>query len=271
MVLGAVCLGFASPACAQADSDAATRDTVTIALGAITAPRYEGSDENSIGPAAAIRGTLSGIGFTTTGTGLSVDLVPPLSGTGWKLAFGPVGHVTANRSSLRTTRAPQVVALGKVKPAVELGAHVGLVRTGVVTSAYDSLDFDVAVMHDVTGIHAGTIVTPSVSYGTPLSRKAYVGVSVSADYVGSGYAQTYFGVDAAQSLRSGLPVTTPGDGFKDLNFGGVANLALTGDLRRGLSAFALGNYTKMLGAIGRSPVVRDRSQLYGAIGLAYTF
>ena len=265
------CLASITPALAQDDPNAAPRDTVTIGAGGAVVPRYEGSSDYRIVPAVAARGRIGGIGFSTSGTALFIDLIPADNGPGTKINFGPMAHLSLNRSSLKSTRDAQIVALGRIPVAVEVGGHVGVSRTGVITSDYDTLNFDVAVSHDVTDIHNSLIVTPSVSYGTPLSRKLYVGASVSADHVGSGYARTYFGVTPTQSLASGLPAYTPGNGFKDVNFGLLGNAALTGDLRHGLSLFGVANYTRLLGDFGRSPVVRDRNQWFGGLGLAYTF
>ena len=266
-----MCLATTAPALAQDNTDAASRDTLTIGAGAAVVPRYEGSKDYRVIPAGAIRGKVGGIGFTTAGTSLFIDLIPSLDGPGTKLVAGPMAHLSLNRSSIKGIRDPQIAALGRIPVAVEVGGHVGISRTGVFTSDYDNLNFDVAVSHDVTNIHDSLIVTPSVNYGTPLSRKIYVGASISADHVGSGYAQTYFGVTPGQSLASGLPAYAPRDGFKDINFGLLGNASLTGDLRHGLSLFAIGNYSKLLGDFGRSPVVRDKGQWLGAVGLAYTF
>ncbi len=260
---------LAMPAIAK-DGDA-TPDTLTVGVGAGALPRYEGASDSLIVPLATVRGKVSGISFSTIGTALFVDVIPSKTGPGTKFVLGPVAHLGLNRSSLKHIDDPQIQTLGRIKPAVELGGHVGVSRTGVVTSVYDVLTFDLAVTHDVSGIHDATIVTPSINYGTPLSRKVFVGVSASGDYVGSGYAQRYFGVTPGQSLASGLATYTPGDGFKSLNAGVVATASLTGDLRHGLSAFALGNYERLLGEFGRSPVVRDRNQWIGGLGLAYTF
>ncbi len=267
----AVALIFAPPAFAQDATSDPNRDTLSIGVGAAVVPRYEGSDSSRIVPAAAVRGKLSGLSFTTQGTALFVDLVPSSGGPGTKFTFGPMAHLTLNRSGRKTTRDPQVVALGRIPVAVELGGHVGITRTGVITSDYDSIGVNVAVSHDVSGIHDSLIVTPSLSYGTPLSTKVYVGASVAADHVGRGYARTYFGVTPAQALASGLAAYTPDEGFKDVNFGLLGNMSLTGDLRHGLSLFAIGNYERLLGDFARSPVVRDRNQWFGGLGLAYTF
>ncbi len=268
----AALLGLASAAHAQQDpAPDLSRDTVTIGIGVGTVPRYEGSDQSTLIPAAAIRGQVKGIAFTTQGTGLYVDVIPRTTPTGGKFVLGPALKIDLNRNSQRRVRDVQVRALGKVDAAVELGGHFGYSQTGVITSDYDVLSFDVAALYDVAGVHSSLIVTPSINYGTPLSRKAFVGVSVSADYVGARNARTYFGVSPAQSIASGLRAYGPGEGFKDVNFGAIGNISLTGDLLHGLSLFGLANYTRLVGEIGRSPVVRNRDQFYGAVGLAYTF
>ena len=74
-----------------------------------------------------------------------------------------------------------------------------------------------------------------------------------------------------QSTDSGLGIYSPGKGWKDVNFSALANYSITGDLRHGLSVFAIGNYERLLGDFGRSPVVRDKGQWFGGLGLAYTF
>ena len=43
----------------------------------------------------------------------------------------------------------------------------------------------------MTGIHKSYVITPQVDYGTPLSRRAYVGISGSYSFVGSGYADSF--------------------------------------------------------------------------------
>jgi len=264
----------AQPAFAQdAPSDATpvTRDSLTIGVGAAVAPRYEGSDEYQIIPAGAIRGTVSGVSFSTNGTGVFADLIPSSGGTEWKFVLGPVAHLTLNRSIRRIVRDPTIIALGKVPITVELGGHAGFSKTGVITSPYDNFTVDVAVTHDVGGVHKSLIVTPSVNYGTPLSSKVFVGISASGTYVGSGYGQRYFGVTAPQSLASGLAVYSPGSGFKDVTIGTLANFSLTGDLRKGLSLFVIGSGSRLLDDFARSPVVQKRTQYFGGAGLAYTF
>lgn len=273
LLFTAACL-VATPALSQDDPtspEAARRDSITIGVGGVITPRFEGADDYTFSPGGALRGKVSGVSFSTVGTALFVDLVPSSGGPGTKLVAGPIAHLGLNRSSLKRIRDPQIVALGKIPVSVDVGGHVGLSRTGVITSDFDNLTLDVAVSHDVTGVHDSLIVTPSISYGTPLSTKTFGGISVSATHVGRGFGQRYFGVTPAQSTASGLATYAPGVGFKDVTFGALGNVALTGDLRRGLSLFGIGSYSKLLGDFGRSPVVRDRNQFFGGLGLSYTF
>lgn len=260
----------AAPAIAQ-DSEETGDDTFTIGVGAATVPRYEGADDNTIIPAGAIRGSFDGFSFSTVGTALYTDLIPGPDGPGIDIIFGPIAHITLNRTSRKRTRDPQIAALGKIDTAIEVGADVGIKKTGVITSVYDTLSFDVAVLRDVTNTHNSWIVTPTLAYATPLSRTLYVGASVSANHVGKGYGRTYFGVTPGQAFVTGFPAYDPGKGWKDVNFGLLGNISLSGDLRKGLSIFAIGNYSKLLGDFKRSPVVRDSNQWFGGIGLAYTF
>lgn len=268
-MIAALCV--ASPLYAQEAQPDPNRDTFTIGVGGAVVPRYEGSDDYRLTPAGAIRGKISGVSFITQGTGLFINLIPTSGGPGTTIGFGPMAHVTLNRSSLKTVRDLQIAALGRVPVAIEVGGHAGITRTGVITSVYDTLNLDVAVSHDVTGVHDSLTVTPSITYGTPLSRKAYVGLYISANHVGRGYSQTYFGVTPAQSLASGVKTYTPGGGFKDVNGGLFGSVSLTGDLRHGLSMFGITAYSKLLGDISRSPLVTSRSQWFGGAGLAFTF
>ncbi|HXG80413.1 MAG TPA: MipA/OmpV family protein, partial [Sphingomicrobium sp.] len=152
---------------------------------------------------------------------------------------------------------------------------VGVSKTGVITSDYDTLSARISYVHDVAGAHGSYVVQPSIDYGTPLSTKAFIGASVSANIVGRGYARYYFDVTPAGALASGLPVyTTDEGGLKDVNVTLLGMHSLTGDLRHGLAAVAVASYGRMVGDFRRSPLVAvagDRNQWLGGLGLAYSF
>lgn len=247
-------------------------DSITIGIGAGAVPSYEGSDDTVISVVPGIRGRVSGINFTLRGNRFWADLVPTGGGPGWDFQAGPVVQVNFNRNSRIVD--PQVKALGKRSVAVEAGGFVGIARQGVFTSDYDKLGVSLLFAHDVTGTHGSYVITPSIDYSTPLSTKTFVGIGVSSDYIGSGYADTYFSVDAAGSAASGLPVFAADKGWKDLTVSGYGAVSLTGDLTRGLALIAGGSYRRLFNDPGASPIVRiagSRNQWVGMAGLAYTF
>lgn len=269
----------AAPAFAQ-DSAAGTEaplpdpndqsDTVSIALGGAFVPDYEGSDDYRIIPAAALRARVGGISFFTRATYLYVDVVP--RGTGkLDVDVGPIVGVRLNRTG--KIKDDIVDLLPERNKAIEVGGFAGLTWHGL-TNPYDALSVRVDVVKDVGNAHGSTVITPTIDFGTPLSRHTYVGLSASADWVGGGYADYYFSIDAADSLASGLPQFDADGGFKNWKLTLLANQSLTGDLTHGLSLFGTASYSRLAGDFKRSPIVSQRGsagQWLVAAGLAYTF
>lgn len=247
-------------------------DTLTIGAGAGYMPSYEGSDDYVLSPVAAVRGKVAGHNFYTRGAQFYFDAIPERPGNNLDISLGPVASVRLDRTS--RIKDPQVRALGKLDTAIEVGAFAGVAKTGVITSAYDTLSFRITYLRDVSDTHDSYVLTPTIEYGTPLSPTTYVGLSVSADRVGDGYARTYFGVTPAGTVASGLPTYSTDGGWKNVSVGLLGTLSLSGDLRKGWALFAVGNYSKLLGDFKRSPIVSvagNSNQWLGAIGIGYTF
>lgn len=255
------------------DPAALDRDTITVGGGIGYVPSYEGSDDYVVIPVGAVRGKVSGFNFQSRGLQLSVDAVRDRSDSGIDLMFGPVVGLNLNRTNRIVDR--QVRALGTRRAAVEVGGYAGIGKTGVITSAYDTLSVRVSYVRDVTGIHDSYVITPSIEYGTPISRRAYVGIAASASIAGDGYAQAYFAVDPAGSIASGLPVfAQPRGGVKSYSGTLLGNYALSGDLLKGLQLFTILSYSRLQGDFARSPVTSiagSPDQFYGALGIGYTF
>ncbi|MCP1468399.1 outer membrane scaffolding protein for murein synthesis (MipA/OmpV family) [Sphingobium sp. OAS761] len=266
-------LSLATPALAQEVDES----SLTIGAGIAAVPSYEGSDDYRVVPVPQMRGRVKGHSFWTRGTSLYVDAIADPQGEGWNFELGPMATVRLDRTSIKAIKDNAVRALGKRDVAVELGAFVGVGKTGVITSAYDMLSARVAVAKDVAGAHDSYVITPQIEYFTPLSRTAFVGLGVSADYVGKKYGRTYFDVTPQESVASGLPAYAgagDGSGFKRVSFSLAGGKSLSGDLRKGWAIFAAGSYARMLGDYADSPVVSiagSRNQWLGAIGIGYTF
>lgn len=262
-----------APAMAQEEEQ---HSTLTIGAGIAAIPSYEGSDDYRVMPLVQARGKVHDFAFWTRGTALYVDAIPDPTGTGVDFELGPVVNVRLDRTSRKNIKDDAVRLLGKRDVAVEVGGFVGVGKTGVITSDYDNLSARVAVTKDVAGAHGSYVVTPTIEYFTPLSTTSFVGMGVSAEYVGKTYGRYYFDITPAESAASGLAVydRAGGSGFKRLNFNLSAGKSLSGDLRKGWAIFGVAGYARVLGKYADSPIVADagsRNQFVGALGIGYTF
>ncbi len=252
-----------------------SRDYIAVAGGVLSSPDYNGSDDRRILPAFYVRGRVSGYSFSTRGTNFQVDLIRHRRGqkTDWK--FGPIISLRADRTG--SVKDPQVEALGKKKLAVEAGFFTGVTHTGVITSDYDQIGFRLVALKDVSGRHGSWAASPTIDYGTPLSKRAFIGVSASVNFYGKGFGRYYYDVDALGSAASGLPVYT-GAGQKatagKYTLGVAGAYALSGDLRKGFVMIGGAQYGRLLSRYADSPVVKDAGSadqwLLGG-GLAYQF
>ena len=265
----------ASPAFAQdaqplpSPEEINNANSFTIGAGGAILPDYEGSNDYKWIPAAAVRGKVGNITFTTRGMYLYVDLI----GGSRKVDFdvGPIAGVRLNRTG--KIKDAIVNLLPDRKTAVEVGGFAGVSFKGL-TNPYDRLGVRLDVVKDVANAHKSTIFSPNVEFSTPLSRSFYVVAMASADFVSNRFADYYFSVSPAEALVSGLPAFNAGGGMKSWKTGLLANYALSGDLRHGLSLFGMGNYSRLVGDFKRTPIVSQRGsagQWLGALGLAYTF
>lgn len=273
--IAAIALLAAAPATAQVAGEQLPdpndrSDTFSVGAGVGIVPDYEGSDDYRIIPVAAVRGRVSGISFYTRGTYLYVDVIPRGDGP-VEFDLGPIAGVRLNRTS--KIEDDFVDDLPELDAAIELGGFAGISYHGL-TNPYDTLSFRVDVVSDVGGAHESTLITPTIDFGTPLSRSFYVGVSASAEWAGGGYADYYYSIDTDDALDTGLPVYDADGGFKSWRIGLLGNYALSGDLTRGWSLFAIGSYSKLSGDFKDSPIVDLRGssgQWFGALGVGYTF
>ena len=275
LATGLACLMLGAAPCAFAQE--ANHNALTVGIGAAVIPSYEGSDDYRVIPVPQLRGKVSDFAFWTRGPSLYVDAIPNRDADGIDFELGPVVNVRLDRTSRKRVKDDAVRALGKRDVAVEVGGFVGIGKTGVFTSPYDNLSARVAVTKDVAGAHGSYVITPAIEYATPLSTRSFVGLGLSAEYVGKKYGRYYYDVDAAGAVASGLPVydrAGDGAGFKKVSANLTGGLSLSGDIRRGWALFALAGYSRLLGDYAKSPIVSiagSKNQWMGAVGVGYSF
>ncbi|MBT2186582.1 MipA/OmpV family protein [Sphingobium nicotianae] len=247
-------------------------DYLTIGVGAAYGPGYEGSNSYVVFPVVGLQGRIAGFTISPRPAGLAVDLIKDPDDS--KIAFnlGPVVRTRLDRT--QQIRDPAVLALGKRDVAVETGVTAGF-TVSRITNPYDSLSFGTDVRWDIAGAHKGTVIQPSMSYLTPLSKAIAVAVTLSAEHVDDKYAHYYYDVTAAGSAASGMRPYRAHAGWKGASLSLVSFYDLDGNLADGGFALVGGlSYARLLGNFAQSPIVSQRGSkdqfLIGG-GVAYTF
>lgn len=261
-------LAIAAPAAAQDAQEKSVfdGDYLSVGVGAVYGPTYDGSDDYMTYVVPLVQGRLKGVGISTRAGGIGLDFVP---GT---LNLGIAGRWRQNRSG--DPKDAVVTTLGELDKAIEVGPTVGATFTGVL-NPYDSLTVTTDVLWDIAGTHDGMVVDPAISYSTPLSRAMLASLSFSGEYGNNKFVDYYYRITPAQSLASGLPTFEPDGGVTKLSANLFLGFDLNGNLADGgLALFAIGGYTRMMGDAADAPTTSIRGsadQFLGTIGIGYTF
>lgn len=143
-------------------------------------------------------------------------------------------------------------------PDIDATAHATL----FASYNLDWLSLVGAVSQDVAGKHEGATASLDLlgkySPINGLTLTAGPGIT----WGSAQYNQTYFGVNAEDSARSGLPTYTPGAGVAAVRVTAGASYVLNKHWNLGARVVA----SKLPGAVGNSPVVQKKTQMtYGVI------
>lgn len=257
----------------QIDAGVLDGDFLVIGAGVGVVPTYEGSDDYTVTPFPAIAGRVGGIGIAPRAGGIALDLISDYDTPGnVQFQLGPVARLRFGRDG--DVKDDIVERLEDQDLAVELGANAG-VTFAQVLHPYDRLTISSDIRWDVAGAHDGMVVTPGVSYLTPLSRGIFAALNVNAEWVDDSFAEYYYGIDAGQAAITGLPQYDADGGFKSAGINLIAGFDLNGDITDGgLAVVGLASYNRLFGSAEDTPFTSIRgsaNQWVGGIGLAYTF
>jgi len=258
-------LQIAAPAAAQQPlavytngANGSTKDwDVRLGLGAQIQPEYEGGDEMKGMPLplisikyrdiAWLRGPMLGLNAFTWQGPRETD----------KLQLGPAiryqrGRDQDDSDDLRGT--------GNIDPGLEAGFFI--------TYGIGQWSAGLMMFQDVSSSHDGFTVRPAVGHTAQLGPKWQLRSELYSTYASDDYMETFFGITAQQSARSGMRRYQAEAGFKDvgllfdLDYALSKNWALT--TRVGLK--------KMLGDAADSPLVKDRGDdKQGLLGLFVSY
>lgn len=245
---------------APSPAEPAKKDwNIRLGAGALYQPEYEGSDEYEIKPLPMVmisyrdmvflRGPMLGANVLTWRGPRPSD----------KLQVGPLVRYQFGRDE---DDSDDLRGMGDIDAAVELG--------GFVTYSVGPWSTGLTLFHDVSGSHDGLTAKLSGGHRLPLGPKLTLRSEISATWADDNYTETFFGVTAAQSARSGLREYRPEGGIKDagltfdLDYTLTENWGVTGRL----------GYKRMLGDAADSPLVEDRGsadQLSTGMFINYKF
>jgi outer membrane protein len=227
---------------------AADGDHVTIGLGAASMPSYKGSDERKtkVVPLVDVQ---KGRFFAKTGVGIGMNLYEDSRFT--------IGASVNWMNGYEAEDAP--AGIGEVKDA--LGGRV------FVTTRLGGASVTFSATQALTENERGLQLDARVSYPWRATERLTVVPSVTISAGNAKYMNSYFGIDAGRSARSGLAPYTMKGGLKETTVGVLANYkltdrwALTGGLVAG----------QLLGDAADSPIVKRKSSATGILGLTYAF
>jgi outer membrane scaffolding protein for murein synthesis (MipA/OmpV family) len=241
--------GFAAAARAD-EPDGSKLWNFTIGGGIAAAPHYEGADRDRF--RLVPFGSLSYDDTVRLGPdGLAVTV---LNADGFSVA--PVlgyggGREDSTDSNLK--------GLGTIQSAVTLGVILKY-ETG-------PFSFSITPRDAVTHSNDGFVSNFAAAYAWQIAPHLTLSVGPSLSMIDGRYAQTYFGVDAAQSLRSGKRVYSPAGGVKDVGLSGSLNYAIDSHWR----LQTMVSDRELVGDAADSPIVRSKNQASIVTGIAYHF
>lgn len=261
------------PAAAQdaPDDNILDRDHLTVGVGAVYGPSYDGSDDYVVSPIPVVQGQVMGVQISPRVGGVALDVIPDGENAKVGFALGPVANVSFNRN--RQIQDRVVRAAGKLDAAVELGVSGGISFNHLLND-YDSLTVSTDVKWDVSA-YKGMTWQPAISYVTPLSPAVLVTLNVNARHVDDDFAQYYYSVTPDQAARSGLPQYQAKGGWDSVGGGLLVGWDLSGDMRDGgFALFGVASYSRMLNDGKDTPFTAirgDADQWVFGGGVAYTF
>lgn len=239
-----------------AASPAPSEWTLDIGPGVIVGPRFEGARDYRVLPIPAIdlryRRDLF---FISARDGIGGTL---LDSAGFK-----AGPILRYRFARNESDSGFLTGMGDVPFTLEGGAFL----------RYDGSRYFSARIEARRGLggHNGLIADAAIDGKLRLGDSVFLSAGPRLSLTDGAYNQAYFGVDAAQSARSGYAPYYPGGGLRSI---GAAASALW-KINDKLSLVAFGSYANLRDVAGNSPIVAgpggSRDQFVGGAAVSWRF
>jgi outer membrane scaffolding protein for murein synthesis (MipA/OmpV family) len=231
---------------------------VRLGAGVLAVPDYLGSKTSRARPLPDIDVRYRDLVALSYQDGLTVNAVDAGGFTA-----GPVVRVRFGQDESDNRRV--LHGLGNVGTSVEAGGFAAYAAGPIDLRAF--VGQDVAQGHKGLVAELGATITQAV-FGTS-AGPWLLAAGPTLTLADARYEQSYFGIDPAQSARSGRPVYRPGGGIEGVGAGATLIVPIT----RAIALTAVVGYTRLLSDAARSPIVRggvgSANQVVGGVFASY--
>jgi len=243
---------------------------IGVGAGAIYAPAFLGSKDYQLSAVPSLSVKYKDRFFASVPTGIGYNVI---RSNGWRI--GPLAKYAMQRKEndnnpfrVAGEKTDALRGLGDVDGTLELGGFTEYTwrEWSAKAEARQGVDGHEGFVTDLDANYTTTVHSPFWTQGPPL----IVSVGPRATLVDSDYNQTYFGIDAAQSARSGLSQYKAKGGLISYGIGATAILPITDTI----TATWIAGYARVAGDAGDSPLVQQRgaeNQATVGVFLSYAF
>jgi outer membrane protein len=245
-------LGHTVPAQAQENAW-----RVSVGGGVVSAPKFPGSDSQRIHALPFVSASygrffIGGDPVAGSAGGIGLNLYRD---SHWTLGAA----LSADLARRKESDDPRLTGLGDVERTASAG--LGARYT------YDWFTVRARVATDILGRDQGTLARLDMSGRYRASDRLSFSAGPGLTWANDRYMRTFFGVDAEQNARSGLPQFEARSGVERVRFSARAGYRLA--RHWGLGAFA--SYSKLRNDAAASPITEDRSQYVVGAFVTYRF
>ena len=230
----------------------------SIGLGVRVRPAYEGASENKTRLVPNIN-LFYGDTLFLTGMTAGANLFKHQTARNVSIDAGPL-------LALRRGRDEGDYAVLRGLGDIDRGLDVG----GFIRFRKDGWQARADIRKDVSNGDGGTTANLSAGYGMPVTRNLRLRANLDTAWASSAYMNTFYGIDATQSVNSGIAQYTAGAGFKQVGVSLMADYAIS----REWGGFASLRHTRLIGDAADSPIVAtlgSRNQVAATAGIKYRF
>lgn len=246
----------------HATSAAAQTDLMTLpsfpdfwAVGVGAGPEYIGSSDSVMAAAPAGQMNFGKRYISLQANYFNANVVDDAH---W--SAGPAGVLRLGRHDVKDD---QVDKLPDIPMSLSLGGFVGYSFAGG-PDPRDRWRIGATALQDVGGNDQGFVADINLRRWLPVGRYGAAGLGLASSWASDDYMDTFFSVDDAGSLASGLPTYHAGSGWRDVRIQAMIVHPIS-------TKWAVGTglmYSYLLNEAADSPVVKSRDQFYFGIGLA---